>query len=152
MFLNSDACPFTGFDKLIDLVTPVKAWYIPSEAAADLGIGIEQWVGEASRFWNPGDDHAYEDFRYFRQRNTGVVLFHFHSQTAHTVAHFIPLVSEHIYNNVATSEAKVANDQTPFRNALFLFKWLVPVVNEQQLPMHSSCRSYPGQRHTGTDG
>jgi hypothetical protein len=87
MFVDSDAYPCPGFDKLFDLVTPVEEWQIPSEAPADLAIGIDQWAGEASRFWNPGDDHVYEDFRYFRQRNTGVVLFHFHSLMAHTFAH-----------------------------------------------------------------
>jgi hypothetical protein len=152
MFVDSDAYPCPGFDKLFDLVIPHGSWQIPSEAPVDLAIGIEQWTGEGTRFWNPGDDHVYNDFRYFRQRNTGTVLFHFHSQMAHTLAHFIPLVSEHIFNYVATPQAKVANDQTPFRNALFLFKRLVPEFNEQQLPMHSSCRSYPGWIHAGVDG
>jgi hypothetical protein len=152
MFLDSDAYPCPGFEKLFDLVLPVAEWQIPSEAPADLAIGIEQWVGGATLFWNPGDDHVYQDFKYFRKRNTGVVLFHFHSQTAHTLAHFIPLVSEHIFNYVATPNQKVVNDQTPFRTALFLFKRLVPEFNEQQFPMHSSCRSYPGMSYAGVDG
>jgi hypothetical protein len=71
---------------------------------------------------------------------------------AHTFAHFIPLVSEHVLEYVATPQEKVLNDQTPFRNALFLFKRLVPEFNEQQLPMHSSCRSYPGRIYAGVDG
>jgi hypothetical protein len=152
MFLDSDAYLCPGFEKLFDIVEPVNEWQIPSLAPAHFVIGIEQFRVPSPRFWNPGDDHVYEDFKKVRMRNTGVVLFHFHSRTAHTFAHFIPLVSEHVYNFVATPENKVVNDQTPFRIALFLFNRLVPEFNEQNFPMHSSCRSYPGKKHAGTDG
>ena len=102
--------------------------------------------------WIPGDEEILSDSIHFAERNTGAVLFNFERPLTHTLAHFIPLVSEHIYNNVATPDKKVVNDQVPFRVALYLFQRFQPQFVEHQIPMHASCRTYPGLGYAGTDG
>ena len=154
LFLDSDAWPCQNFERMFGLVQAPSHWQIPTEGPVDLAIGLEQFAKgpQPLSFWTPGDERVDQDFRNFRERNTGSVLFHFHSKEAHTFTEFLPLVASHVYCNVATPTNKVPNDQLPFGIALFLFKRLVPEFNEQSFPMHSSCRSYPGNRFSGTDG
>jgi hypothetical protein len=131
-----------------------KLWSLSSTETVDLAIGIDQCprgTGGSDR-WTPGDKLILKDFETFAERNAGTDLWNFHRQLVHELATFAPLVAEHIYNNVATPEEKVVNDQNPFRTALYLFKRLKPEFNEQMLPMHTSCRTYPGAPFAGIDG
>jgi hypothetical protein len=157
LFLDSDAFPCPGFDKLFYLATrPTnKYWQIPSSAPVDFAAGIDQFAQGTGNdaIWIPGDPTILKDYPFFAERNTGTVLFHFAAnRLAHTFAHFIPLVAEHVFNYVATEKTPVINDQCPFRIALYLFCRLRPEFNEQVIPMHTSCRTYPGYSYAGTDG
>lgn len=157
LFLDTDAYPCPGFEKLFALVEEPdnKIWQIPVTAEADVAIGLEQYPYEPTGFAShfvPGDPAILRDFFTFTFRNDGVVLFHFHRKVAHVFAHFIPLVSEYVYNHVGNETVKVINDQTPFNIALYLSHRLVPDFLETQIPMHASCRSYPGKDYAGTDG
>jgi hypothetical protein len=154
LFLDTDAYPCPGFEKLYGVVTPRSPWQLPNYEVAHLAVGIDQYgfADGSGEFWTPGNKTILKDFLTFRERNTGSVLFHFHDQVANTFAQFLPLVAEHVFNNVGTIQKKVTHDQIPFRVALYLFRRLVPDFVEHQLPMHSSCRSYPGASYAGTDG
>eukprot|EP00978_Attheya_sp_CCMP212_P012161 scaffold30226_cov34-Attheya_sp.AAC.1 len=156
LFLDTDAHPCPGFEKLFALVKEKENifWTVPVLANADVAVGLEQYPHDPTspHHFVPGDADALRDFFTFTYRNTGVVLFHFHSMISHVFAHFIPLVSEFVYNHVATERFKVVNDQTPFNIALYLFRRLVPEFLETTIPMHASCRSYPGKEYAGTDG
>jgi len=92
-----------------------------------------------------------EDAIFFAERNTGSNLWNFHRPLVHKFTHFIVLVSEHVFNNVASPRMKVANDQIPFNMALYLFSKLHPEFNEQQIPMHVSCRTYANRNTAGID-
>lgn len=154
IFLDSDAYPCPGVEKLLDIATPVsqRYWQFPNTAPADFAAGLDQFpFGTGSiDHWVPGDPRLLEDFKTFAERNTGTTLFHFHRKLAHTFAHFISLVSEHIYNNVATTRIKVINDQCPFKVALYLFRRLQPDFVEHHIPMHAACRAYLDMKE-GTD-
>lgn len=156
LFLDSDAYPCPGFEKLFSLLQPFsdKLWSLPSASTVDLAIGIDQFKSGDNdpAYWTPGDNHVLTDFVSFTERNTGTVLWNFHRPLVHQLAAFIPLVADHVYNKVATPDHKVVNDQNPFRVALYLFKRLNPEFNEQIIPMHTSCRSYPGKKYAGIDG
>jgi len=157
LFLDSDSYPCPGVQKLFQLTDPDgylfgKYWQLPVSGPGDLAIGVDQFAAWQNGLWIPGDKKVLSDCSNFAERNTGAVLFNFQRLLAHTLAHFIPLVSEHIYNNVATPEQKVVNDQVPFRVALYLFRRFQPDFVEHQIPMHASCRTYPGVQHSGTDG
>jgi len=157
LFLDSDSYPCPGIQKLFQLTDPDddsfgKYWQLPVSGPADLAIGIEQYAAWQNERWIPGDKKILSDCTNFAKRNTGAVLFNFQRLLAHTLAHFIPLVSEHIYNHVATPEQTVTNDQVPFRVALYLFRRFQPDFVEHQIPMHTSCRTYPGKYYAGTDG
>ena len=158
LFLDSDAYPCPKVEALFQLsdhslTQYEKFWQVPLLRPADVAIGIEQYPeGTDLEHWTPGDKHVLKDYRYFSERNTGAVLWNFERRASHTFAHFIPLVSEHIYTSVASKKYKVVNDQTPFRVALYLFRRLEPDFFEVQIPMHASCRTYPGENFTGTDG
>ena len=125
-----------------------------SRSLTDVAIGLEQYPFEPTspKHFVPGDPAILNDYFTFTFRNDGVVLFHFRRKLAHVFAHFIPLVSEYVYNHVGNEKFKVVNDQTPFNIALYLFHRLVPDFLETQIPMHASCRAYPGQKFAGTDG
>jgi hypothetical protein len=158
LFLDSDAYTCPGFERLFELADnrPRNVyWQLPSMQKVDLAIGMDQYpVSDLNNHghWLPGDEKLLHDFLYFPERNTGVVLFHFYRPLLHIFAHFLPLVGEHIYKHVATLKNKAVNDQQPFRVALYLFRRLFPEFNEQQIPMHASCRNYPGRVYAGTDG
>lgn len=160
LFLDSDAYPCPRVEALFHLTHHglrkyEKYWQLPSTRPADFAIGIEQYpesVPLSLNHWVPGDATILTDFNTFSERNTGAVLWSFERRVAHTFAHFIPLVSEHIYKNVATTKIKVTNDQTPLRVATYLFRRLEPDFVEHQIPMHASCRTYPGADYAGTDG
>lgn len=158
LFLDSDAYPCPRVEALFHLSSHglhkyEKYWQLPSTRPADFAIGIEQYpISFASNHWIPGDATVLTDFNTFSERNTGVVLWSFERRVAHAFAHFIPLVSEHIYKNVATKKVKVTNDQIPLRVATYLFRRLEPDFVEHQIPMHASCRTYPGMEYAGTDG
>ena len=158
LFVDTDAYPCPGFDKLFDLVKnpgKSKAWQLPiTPVDADVAVGMEQFKhGPGSKHhFVPGDPKILTGWFTFTFRNDGVVLFHFKRKIAHVFAHFLPLVTEHVYQHVGTKEVKVVNDQTPFAIAMYLFRRLVPEFLETPIPMHSSCRSYPGKAYAGTDG
>mmetsp|Transcript_5350 Transcript_5350/g.7712 ORF Transcript_5350/g.7712 Transcript_5350/m.7712 type:complete len:440 (-) Transcript_5350:20-1339(-) len=158
LFLDSDAYLCPGFEALFQFSNSDAGyknhWQVPIVGSGDLTIGLEQFVHDKKKLdkWIPGNEDALSDFARFQLRNTGTVLFNFERRFGHHFAHFIPLVAEHIYNNVATPQKKVTNDQWPFRIALYLFKRLHPHFVEHNFPMHTSCRSYPGQKYAGTDG
>ena len=160
LFLDSDAYPCPRVEALFHLSDHTlkkykKYWQVPSTHAADFAIGIEQFPQarvKHANHWIPGDKKILTDFNTFPERNTGAVLWSFERRVAHTFAHFIPLVSEHIYKVVATQKVKVINDQTPFRVATYLFRRLEPDFVEHQIPMHASCRTYAGKADAGTDG
>jgi len=167
LFLDSDAFPCPGFDKLFLLTDPRSAsteplfgkyWQMPTVAPADLAVGIDQFAKWQNHRWVPaaaGGVHnpiiLNESIR-FAERNTGVVLFSFHRPGARAFAHFVILVAEYVYNQVATTENKVTGDQAPFRIALFLFRKFQPDFVEHTIPMLSSCRTFPGLNNSGTDG
>jgi len=159
-FLDSDAYPCPGFEALFQFSNTNagydKHWQPSFMGGGDLAIGIEQFPEtngvDHQTFWTPGDANVLTDFARFPQRNTGTVLFNFETTRGHHFAHFVPLVAEHVYNNVATPSNKVVNDQWPFVIALYLFKRLDPGFVEHIFPMHTSCRSYPGWEYAGTDG
>ena len=155
IFLDTDAYPCPGVENLFDIATPGgRLWQLTSMAPTDFAAGLDQYPTGASHhpIFTPGDKNVLADFQHFPERNTGTTLFHFLRPLAHAFAHFIPLVAEHIYNHVATDEIKVTNDQCPFRVALYLFQRLRPEFGNTHIPMHTSCRSYPGQAYAGTDG
>jgi len=181
LFLDSDAHPCPGVEKLFSLTAPRtigddgrtdfdKIWQLPARLPGDLAIGIEQyaewhdWTPTSSSARKNDDNNEdaarkdlLEDSFYFAGRNTGVVLFSFRRRISHTLAHFLPLVADYMYNEVARPTQKISNDQTPFRTALYLFHRFVgwnnsPRFVEHQIPMHASCRSYPGWDRAGTDG
>ena len=156
LFLDSDSYPCPGIKNLFQLTKPEeyfgKYWQLPITGAADLAIGMDQYADWQNHKWIPGDANILTDCANFAERNTGTVLFNFQQPLAHILAHFIPLVSEHVYNNVASSKQKVTNDQVPFRMALYLFHRFQPDFVEHQIPMHASCRAYPGRNIAGTDG
>jgi hypothetical protein len=157
LFVDTDAYPCPGFSKLFDLVKfpgASKAWQVPVTADADVAIGLEQYPHDPvnPRHFCPGDPNKLRDWFSFTYRNDGVVLFHFHRKLTHVFAHFIPLVSEYVYNHVGNRTVKVVNDQTPFNIALYLFHRLVPEFLDTPIPMHASCRAYPGAKYAGTDG
>ena len=160
LFIDSDAYPCPGFDKLFGVLLPEhnkKYWQLPVWTVGDFAIGLEQWPYDGyHKFWLPGPPDNLElvrDYRSFSTRNTGAVLFHFGRKVAHVFAEYIPLVTQYLHNNVSTPKMKVApNDQMPFRQALYTFRKLRPDFVEMQLPMHSSCRTYPGISYAGTDG
>lgn len=160
LFLDSDAYLCPGFHKLFFVVDtkPMnqKYWQFPThyDTVADFAIGLEQFPNDTGdwKHWIPGDPRLLNDFFSFTSRNTGAVLFNFHRPIAHTFTHFLPLVTQHIYNHVETANKKIVNDQTPFRVALYLFHRLQPDFVEQTLPQHASCRTYPGLKIAGIDG
>lgn len=156
LFLDSDAYPCPGFEKIFALTKPFseKLWQLPSTATVDVVAGVDQFPsGDGNpTYWTPGDPSVLKDFQYMSERNGGVVMFNFHQELVQTFAHFLPLVSEHVYNNVATPERQVIGDQTPFRVALYVFDRLQPDFNHQLFPMHVSCRTYPGKGYAGIDG
>jgi len=157
LFLDSDSYPCPGIEKLFQLTNPDnsnfgKLWQLPTTGAGDLAVGMDQFAVWQNEMWIPGDEIILADSLKFAERNTGAVLFSFERPIAHTLAHFIPLVSEHIYNNVASPNQKVTNDQVPFRVALYLFHRFQPDFVEHQIPMHASCRTYPKLSAAGTDG
>jgi hypothetical protein len=160
MFLDSDAYPCPGFENLFDLLTITKSpdqklWQLRNYADVDFAAGIDQFPfgTRCGDPFIPGDRVILsKGYTQFTERNTGTTMFNFERQVAHTFAHFIPLVAQHIYNNVASEEAYVANDQCPFRVAMYLFLRLRPDFVDLQIPQHSSCRSYPGHDYAGTDG
>jgi hypothetical protein len=158
IFLDSDAYPCPGAEHIFSLAQPMsskqKYWQVPNTAPVDFAAGVDQFpFGTGNpRFWTPGDPSILTDYQFFAERNTGTTLFQFHRPLARTFAHFIPLVAEHVYNNVATPQRQVANDQGPFKMAHYLFQRLRPDFVDSVIPMHTSCRTYPGQSSTGTDG
>lgn len=162
LFLDSDSYPCPGVGKLFALLDPEapgknwhRYWQLPVVSAGDVAVGVEQFSGWYNPRWVPGDPELLKDSLLYAIRNTGTVLFSFRRQVSHVLAHFIPLVAEHVYNNVATADNLVINDQVPFRMALYLFRKFVPSpvdFVEHQIPMHASCRTYPGSVHAGTDG
>ena len=158
LFLDSDARPCPGFEKIFSILKPFsnQLWPMPLFKIVDLAIGIDQYRDSGAPgtpYWCPGDPRVLVDFKYYSERNTGTVLLNFHSQLARQFAHFVPLVAEHVYNNVASAPGKeVTNDQIPFLVALYLFRRLEPNFNEQILPIHTSCRTYAGIKAAGIDG
>lgn len=158
MFLDSDAYPCPGFQDLFDLLTPSassKIWQVRSYHDVDFAAGIDQFPFGTGCEVPPGNMSILTDYDAFPERNTGTTLFNFHRQSAYTFAHFVPLVSEHIYNHVASNTTKIANDQCPFRVAMYLFRRLHDGFKDRQIPQHSSCRSYPGPDYAdspATDG
>ena len=166
LFLDSDAYPCPDFEKLFAIANHTqndqRYWQLPLFRLVDLATGLEQFPLDGNRpLWNPGrrqgpnaENLLWDDYQAFVPRNTGVVLLHFQGpdMLASTFAEFVPLVGEHLYNNVATGNQKIVNDQIPFKVALFVFHKLVPNFVEAQLPMHASCRTYPGHMNAGTDG
>ena len=162
LFVDTDAYPCPGVEKLFAVTFfPQKYWQLNVKRPADLAIGLEQFPNDGGQEdWNPGrgqgpdnTDMLWQEYSEFTCRNTGVVLFHFARPLTLLFTEFLPLVAEHVYNNVAAKvNQTVTNDQTPFRIALFVFRRLYPLFTEQNFPMHASCRSYPGKRHAGTDG
>lgn len=157
LFLDSDAYPCPGVEKLFALTNPTAVafenyWQMAETAPGDLAVGLAQYAKVNNKKWIPGDKNILKDCERFAERNTGTVLFSFvRPQLSHTLAHFIPLVAEHVYNNVATPEKKVNHDQIPFRVALYLFHRFEPDFVEHQIPMHASCRTFVGCT-VGTDG
>lgn len=170
LFLDSDAFPCPGVQDLFDIINPPRGAHNPWQLAVatgqkiDVSMGMDQYsVGwhKQEEFWTPGNVTLLRDFPHFAMRNSGTVLFHFHRRLVQTLAEFIPLVAEHVYNHVATPQRKVINDQYPLRIALYLFHRLHSnpsavdndqKFNEQPIPLHTSCRSYPGNPYAGTDG
>lgn len=138
LFIDADAYPCPKVEALFSLIDPTykhgrKYWQLPSSRQGDFAMGIEQWSTSDIEFWMPGDPKYLTDFRTFNLRNSGAVLWNFDRPLAHHFAHFIPLVSEHVYNNVATDKVKVPNDQTPFNVALYLFHRFAPDFVEHQV-------------------
>jgi len=158
LFIDSNSFPCPGIENLFQLTKPSdknfgKYWQPTTTGAGDLAVGIDQYASWQNDEWIPGfKTFIGEDSIKFAERNTGAVLFNFQRQLSHTLAHFIPLVAEHIYNNVASTKQKVPNDQVAFRVALYLFRRFEQGYVEHQIPMHTSCRSYPGKDYAGTDG
>ncbi|KAI2507186.1 hypothetical protein MHU86_7252 [Fragilaria crotonensis] len=157
LFLDSDARPCPGFEKLFSFLHPFtdKLWALPLTKTVDLAVGLDQYRDSGfpgTHYWCPGDARVLSDFAQYAERNTGTVLLNFHSILTRQFAHFVPLVAEHIYNNVATPIKSVTNDQVPFLVAVYLFRRLEPEFNEQILPLHASCRTYAGVESTGIDG
>jgi len=158
LFLDTDAYPCPGFPKLFSLVKNThlsKAFKTPITGNADVAIGLEQYSFDprnGAKHFCPGNPDKLQDWFTFNYRNDGVVLFHYHRKISNVFAHFIPLISEHVYNHVASPTWKIVNDQTPFNIALYLFHRLVPEFVETVIPQHSSCRSYPGKKYAGIDG
>ena len=156
-FLDSDAFPCPGFNKLFGVLKPAlneKYWQLPITAEGDFAIGIEQYAkGDRNEYFLPGPDRTVlADYFTYAFRNSGSVMFNFHRKLAHTLAEFIPLVAMHMHDNASTPKNKVFNDQTALRHALYLFERLNPDYVSQLFPMHSSCRTYPGRKYAGTDG
>jgi len=157
VFLDSDAYPCPGFENLFHLLTITqskqKFWQLRTHLDADFAAGIDQYpFGTGCDGFIPGERKKLTDWPSFTERNTGTTIFNFERQSAHTFAHFIPLVAEHMYNNLETEENKIVNDQCPFRVAMYLFHRLCPDFVDHQIPQHSSCRTYPGKDYAGTDG
>jgi hypothetical protein len=161
IFLDSDALLCPGFGKLFALIRPYskKLWMMPSTETVDLAAGVDQYPMSGNYPWHapdcprpPGDEEFLNEIRSQSELNTGTVLFHYHRELVHTFAHFLPLVAEHVYNNVATPRTKVVHDQVPFLLALLIFKKFRPSFNQQYIPMHTSCRSYPGVDYALIDG
>ena len=158
LILDSDAFPCPGFEKLFDALIPYsnKHWSAPSIAPADLVIGLEQF--HSLRNWhvpskyNPGSGKWHSDFENFSIRNTGAHLWNFEREYTHVFAHFLVLVAEYLYNDLATVDNGVMNDQDPFRLALYLYQQLVPQFHEVNFPQHASCRTYPDKKYAGLDG
>mmetsp|Transcript_11648 Transcript_11648/g.24565 ORF Transcript_11648/g.24565 Transcript_11648/m.24565 type:complete len:485 (+) Transcript_11648:174-1628(+) len=159
IFLDSDAFACPGVQKLFAITNPRQQnyWQFPTLSTPDLAVGIDQYEsagprGEVVKF-TPGDPSVLQDFVDFPERNTGTVLFHFHRRLAYTFAHFVLLVAEYVSNHVALdNRLGLYNDQCPFKIGLYVFRRLRPEFVDLQLPMHASCRSYPGVDHAGTDG
>lgn len=154
LVLDSDSYPCPGFEKLFAVLRPYseKLWALPSTATVDLAIGLEQYPRPSGQWSVLGDLGIYSDFQFFSTRNCGTVLWNFHRQLPHTFVHFLLLVAEHMYNNVATPTNIIVNEQVPFKVALYLFKKLKPSFNEQNFPFHASCRTYPDKNYAGVDG
>ena len=157
LFLDSDARPCPGFEKLFSFLHPFsnKLWALPLTKTVDLAVGLDQYRDSGfpgASYWCPGDASLLVDFVHYAERNTGTVLLNFHSIVTRQFAHFVPLVAEHIYNNVATPVNSVTNDQVPFLVAVYLFRRLEPDFNEQILPIHASCRTYASIEFAGVDG
>jgi hypothetical protein len=166
LFLDSDAYTCPGFTKLFDILLPYsnKHWTAPSFAPANLAIGLEQYTNNNLRYqipwyrfiptkYNRGNGTLYTDLNYFSMRNTGVHIWNFQlNEHTHIFAHFLVLVAEHLYNNIATVDYGVTNDQDPFRLALYIYQQLVPEFHEVNFPQHTSCRTYPNYTYAGIDG
>ena len=161
MFLDSDAYPCPGFEYLFNLLTiqsgkdrGAKRWVVDRWEDVGFASGLEQWPFGAACAVPVGDDVVTQEFSLFPLRNTGVTLFNFREDSALLFSHFIPLVSEYIYNNVTKDpDVVIANDQCPFRVAMFTFELLHGKdFSHRSLPLHSSCRSYPGLQYAGLDG
>jgi hypothetical protein len=181
LFLDSDSYACPGFEKLFDALAPYsnRRCTSPSYAPANLAIGLEQfpsgshgkksaWRGRMipARYDNGGGGGGsggdangsttplhHADFDYFAMRNTGVHIWDFGiNDHTHVFAHFLVLVAEHLYNNVATVEDGVTNDQDSFRLALYIYRILVPEFHEVNFPQHASCRTYPNSTFAGIDG
>jgi hypothetical protein len=123
----------------------------------DLVIGIDQYsvadLRNHGHLVAPGVGKLLQDFLYVSERNTGVVLLNFYRPLVHTFAHFVPLVDEHVFNPMSLPlKMRLSMINALFRIALYRFRRLVPEFNEQQIPMHTSCRNYPGKVYAGTDG
>jgi len=164
LFLDSDAYTCPGFGTLFDILVPYsnKHWTAPSFAPANLAIGLEQytipryqipWYNKIPAKYNRGNGTLHTDLNYFSMRNTGVHLWNFQlNEHTHVFAHFLVLVAEHLYNNIATVDNGVTNDQDAFRLALYIYQQLVPEFHEVTFPQHASCRTYPNYTYAGIDG
>lgn len=159
-FLDSDAYPCPGFETLFHLVdlkmaTPGnkfgKLWQLPVAKPADLAIGIEQFNSAtvANRLPVPGDPNVLKDYREFVMRNSGSFLLSFQRPTGYTFVQFLSLLVDYV---AYTMKIQVQRDQHYLRTALYLIRRLEPNFVEHQIPMHASCRTYPGKSFAGTDG
>lgn len=139
--LDMDTYPCPDFEtlfKLGDNKVRNVCWHLPSMKKVDLALGIDEYPIanlRNHRNWLPGDRKLLQDFLYFAEQNTGMVLLNFYRPLVHTFAHF-----------------EAVNDQCPFRVALYRFRRLFPEFKKQQIPMHTSCRNHPGKVYACTDG
>jgi hypothetical protein len=157
LILDSDSYPCPGFTKMFSMFQPFsnKLWAMPSRAPVDLVTGLDQYPDQhhPNQYPLTGlDSGIHADFEFMADRNLGTHMWNFRNPHTHTFAHFILLVTEHIYNNVATPENQVVGEQTPFKTALYLYKRLRPAFHEEFFPTHTSCRTYPNQSYAGIDG
>jgi hypothetical protein len=156
LMLDSDSYPCPGVEKLFDMLKPYsnQRWALPSTATVDLVTSFEQYPWQNSR-WKKvlGKGRGtYSDFQYFADRNCGTLLYNFDNEITHTFAQYLQLVAAHVINHVATPKMLVMGEQTVYKIALYMFRKMRPVFNEQQFPSHVSCRTYPNDEGGGIDG